>query len=76
MRCFGFYTGSTTNTIHVAGPLDGFSGLTVDADYFVGIGGAITTTAPSTSGNVSQFVGRAYSSTGLFVSLGEPVVLP
>jgi hypothetical protein len=75
-RCIGFYTGPTTNTIHREGPLGGFSGLTAGADYFIGVGGAITTSKTTAVGTVSQYVGRAFSSSILFVDLGEPFYIP
>jgi hypothetical protein len=75
-RCIGFYTGASTNLIVRDGPLDGFSGLTPGADYYLGVGGAITTSKTESTGTVSQYVGRAFSASMLFVDLGEPFYIP
>lgn len=41
------------------GPISGLSGLTPGTNYFLGTSGGLTTTAPSTSGDVIQTVGIA-----------------
>lgn len=47
--------------------ITGLTGLTLDADYFLSTTpGLITSTAPSTVGNVVQRVGKALSATVLF----------
>jgi hypothetical protein len=49
--------------------------LTPGAKYYLGIGGAITTTPPSTPGNVSLRIGFAKSATILMIFPGEPILL-
>jgi hypothetical protein len=73
MPCVGLYTGSITNLVKNAGSFDGLSGLTVDALYYVGPTGGLTMTPPTTPGEIVQLVGKAYSTTGLYVGLGSPV---
>jgi hypothetical protein len=41
------------------------SSLTIGSDYFLGTVGGVTTTPPSTTGNIVQFLGRADSTTSL-----------
>jgi hypothetical protein len=50
------------------------SGLTVGADYFLNTtAGGITTTAPSTAGNIVQFIGRAHLATAITFMSGDPI---
>lgn len=58
--------------------ITGLSGLSIGADYYLraGVPGAMTSTAPSTSGNVVQRVGKAISATTLSFERGEPVLVP
>lgn len=61
--------------------LDGYannnsSGLTVGTDYYLSTtGGAVTATAPSTSGNIMQRVGKAVSSTSYIYERGIPITI-
>jgi hypothetical protein len=41
------------------------SSLTIGSDYFLGTTGSATSTPPSTTGNIVQFLGRAQSATAL-----------
>lgn len=74
MPCVGFYTGTGTNLVKNAGTLDGFVGLTVNANYYVNVAGGITTTAPTGPGEIVQLVGKAVSATTLYVELGTPII--
>jgi len=52
------------------GILEGFSGLTIGATYYLGTtNGQITNTKPNGSGNIVQVVGRALNPTRLLVSI-------
>lgn len=52
--------------VYFEGVVTGLSGLTIGAKYFLSeTAGAITSTAPSTSGALVQFVGTAISATEL-----------
>lgn len=56
--------------------ITGLSGLTPGADYWLSeTAGAITATAPSSSGNRVQFVGKAVSATELFFHPDRGVIL-
>lgn len=69
LPCIGLYTGASTNRIRNSGLMTGFSGLTPDADYYVGVGGAITTVEPTTVGVAAQYIGHSLNATDLFVDL-------
>jgi hypothetical protein len=73
MPCVGFYQGATANTVKIAGKQIGLSGLSTNAAVYVKVGGGLTTTAPSSSGTVSQCLGKALDSGSLFVTLFTPV---
>lgn len=50
------------------------SGLTVGSDYFLSTTpGGITTTAPSTAGNIVQFIGRATTATNIPFINGDTI---
>lgn len=79
-RAHGFVLASTTSgqnaTVYFDGTITGLSGLTLGATYFLNTtAGAMTTTAPSTTGNVVQEVGVATSATTFDFSPLEPVEL-
>lgn len=54
-----------TATVYYSGILNGLSGLTPGATYFLGAAGAITLAPPTSSGTVTQIVGTAISATQL-----------
>lgn len=65
-------SGATATVIH-DGTISGLSGLTVGAEYYLGTtGGAITATAPSSTGNSIQPVGVAKSATELIYEYHRP----
>jgi hypothetical protein len=58
------------------GPLDGFAGLTPGAVYYLDtVDGEITATAPSGSGSIKQKVGRAMTTTKLFVRISDEITV-
>lgn len=60
------YLPSQTNTT--------LSGLTVGADYYLGItAGGLVTTPPSAAGNIVQYVGTAHSATAMVFTPGPTV---
>lgn len=67
--CHGFVLVSVTSpanaTVYLLGSLNNQqSGLTIGSDYWLDTTpGGITTTSPTTSGNISQFIGRALATT-------------
>lgn len=62
-----------TAEVHLLGKVNGFSGLDPGTAYFVGAGGVLTSTPPTTG--VSQVIGRAYSPTELIVQPSDPILL-
>lgn len=64
-------TAGAQTKIYKDGSVNGFSGLTPGARYFLGTDGVITETPP-TSG-IYQALGTAASATILIVEIGEPV---
>lgn len=74
MPCIGFYSGSSSNLVKSSGTVDGLSGLTVDALYYVAVGGGLTTSEPPNPGEIVQLVGKGATTTSLYALLGTPVV--
>jgi hypothetical protein len=76
MPCIGIFeeaTGELPASIRTSGRSTVLSSLVADTQYFVGVNGALTTTAPSASGTVSQRICIGTSTTAAFVQVGEPV---
>lgn len=72
------YTSGQTATVYFDGTNDDLSGLTPGLDYYLSgtTAGAVTSTAPSTSGHVVQRVGFALSATELsFEASTQPITL-
>ncbi len=70
-----FISGATALVYH-EGRITGLSGLTAGARYYASTTpGAVTATAPSAAGNVSQYVGGASSATELNFELGDPITV-
>lgn len=66
---------ATLGEIVHSGPLDGFTGLTPGAVYYLDTtDGEITDTAPSAGGTIAQKVGRAWSTTKLMVNISNEIV--
>lgn len=57
------------------GKIDLFSGLTPGSLYFLGVSGAISSTAPSSVGEVVQRLGVAINVTSLLLTIFEEVIL-
>lgn len=77
----GFTTAAITSGgsgyIQTDGILSGFTGLTSGGLYFSdpSTPGGITTTVPTTAGQKSQIVGRAISTTAMWIEIEEPITL-
>lgn len=71
------YASSATAEVYKPGDIiTGLSGLTADASYWLSTTpGSITTTPPSTAGNVVQYVGRALSTTSLYFFPQTPITV-
>lgn len=66
---------STTATVYVQDNLTGLTGLTPGAAYYLSTTGTISTTAPSTSGHISQEIGTAISTTVISFIPKQPITL-
>jgi hypothetical protein len=67
---------SATGTAYFEQVITGLSGLTVGAQYYLATtAGTATSTAPSTSGNIVQKIGRALSATELLFQPQAPITL-
>lgn len=67
---------SATATVYYGNINDQVSGLTKGAIYYLsGTPGGVTTTAPSSTGNIVQRVGKALSATSLLVEIQDTIVL-
>jgi len=79
MPCIGVFkaaSGLDPAVIIVAGRELVFSGLSVGVQYYVGVNGALTATAPTTSGTISQRICKgSNTATSAFVQPGEPFVV-
>jgi hypothetical protein len=64
-----------TATVYLGGMNNARSALTPGLLYFLGVAGAITTTAPSTVGAIIQEIGSASSSTTIQFDFDAPVVI-
>ena len=65
----------TGGYIRTTGEFTGLTGLVAGSSYYLStVAGELTTTPPSTSGNVVQYIGRATSATSLFVSPATIVI--
>lgn len=73
MPCVGLYTGSTTNRVRTDGEEMGLSGLPENVKLYIAVGGGLTATAPSGSGQVSQRIGESVGTTGVFVAPEDPI---
>lgn len=76
----GFVLSGTTSPasalVYMEGKITGLSGLTPGARYYLNTtAGTLTTTAPSTAGNIIQFVGIAINSTTLSFEPDEPITV-
>lgn len=76
----GFVLSGATSGVAVDVYFEGrntqLSGLTIGARYYLNTtAGAVTTTVPSSSGNVVQYVGRALSATELAFEPSEGIIL-
>lgn len=70
MPAVGIYTGASTNLIRVSGTEEGLVGLPENAQLWVAPGGGVTTTNPSSPGQVSQRIGETVGTTNIFVEVG------
>lgn len=69
-------TSGNDATVYFEGVNSGLTGLTLGARYYLSAtAGAATSTAPSGSGNVVQYLGRAKSATELVFEADEGVIL-
>lgn len=72
----GFASSATADVYKPGEIITGLSGLTADASYWLSTtGGGITTTPPSTVGNIVQYVGRALSTTSLYFFPHTPMTV-
>lgn len=64
-------------TVLFYGELDGFTGLTPNADLFLGAAGTIieASSLPTGTGGIVQKVGKALSTTTILFSFNAPVIL-
>lgn len=69
-------SGASVRVYLTASLITGLAGLTIGADYYLSTAaGGITATAPSTSGNIRQRVGKALSATVLSFERGEAITI-
>lgn len=69
------YTSGQNATVYFEGVNDGLAGLTLGSKYYLGTtAGGITTTVPTTTGNVRQYVGKALSATELSFEASDAII--
>lgn len=66
--------GNSGNVNIGPGAIAGLAGLTIGTEYFLGVTGGVTATAPNASNSIVQRVGVAKSATELFFDPGEIVI--
>lgn len=73
----GFASAASATVYFTSQTVTGKTGLTIGADYWLDVTtpGAITATAPTGAGKVSQYVGKALSATTLIFTPRYPVTL-
>ena len=73
IRAVGFVkvVDDTEGEIQIFGPMDGFSSLVPNTELYLAANGEISTMPPTTSGWIKQLVGRAMSSTRMFVKIDD-----
>ncbi len=62
-------------TVYFEGINDQLSGLTVGSDYFLSAtAGGVTTTVPSSAGQIAQYLGTAISATAIPFKFSPPII--
>lgn len=78
-RAHGFvlsgFTSGATATVYLDDSLTGLSSLTVGVPYYLSTTGAVSSTAPTTSGYISQEIGIAVSTTVISFEPQQPITL-
>ena len=80
-RAHGFVLSGTTSpanaTVYLSGDITGLTSLTPGVAYYLSgaTAGTITSTAPSTSGYISQEIGVAVSTTAIAFEQQQPITL-
>lgn len=73
----GFVSASVTSpanaTVYLDGTITGLSGLDPAVPHFLGVDGAVTDTAPTSTGTIIQQVGKSVSATALAFEKADPV---
>lgn len=70
------FSSGASATVYTEGNNDALTGLTVGADYWLSTtAGGLTTTPPSTAGQIVQYIGRALTATKLARKPGPPITL-
>lgn len=70
------FSASTTALVYHEGTITGLSALTPGTRYYLATtAGTLTATAPSATGNVSQYVGTAINATTLDFERAEPITV-
>lgn len=71
----GFVLASVTSpanaTVYFEGTNTQLSGLTLGVRYFLGTAGGVTTTAPTASGEIIQYLGKSSSATEINVEMSD-----
>lgn len=63
--------GGATVDVAMFGKIDGLIGLSANTPYFLGSAGALTSTAPSSAGDIQLRIGWSISTTELVLHIGE-----
>jgi hypothetical protein len=73
----GFVSGAVTSgasaTVFLDGTVTGLSGLDPAIQHFLGVDGAVTDTAPTSSGTIIQPIGTSVSASAVAFERGQPV---
>ena len=60
--------------VYYSGILTGLSGLIIGNKYYLNTAGGVTITPPTTSGYITQYIGKAISDTEILYVYSEPII--
>lgn len=66
---------AASGTVYLSGQNTSLTGLTVGTNYYLGVSGGVTTTAPTTANAIIQVLGKTISATNLTFEYDEPVII-
>lgn len=69
------FASAATATVYFEGSNTALTGLTLGVTHYLGAGGAVTATIPTTATNIRQELGKAYTTTAMGTEIEAPITL-